>query len=1376
MAEQINIQVAHGIGNIQEFNGVLQIGSKEKFEPMIDWLKKETLLKIKGVGKRYVPLSGYEQLNIKISNFEEIIAFPDIDFVIDSIKVSILSERFYYSYKFFEEAFNENSTLVYCDSLQKYFPKELIKESLNIKKYLEDFFDLLELNKNKLHLFINNQNVISIVQKISEISRKMNEFRYSEDYKNLKLKVTSGGDDICQRFVDVIYELKYHLLNQFEDILNGNYINITSDINYFVKLKLSSLRTILLTGEALIGKTHLMCDTALNRLNSNQPTVLFFGHEFNDDKSIISNMIRILGIADCNAVEFLEALNKLGIEHNSQTLIIIDAINETENPKLWQNGIIEFCEKIKSYPNLALALSIRDVEKNKLITNENEKYIEEEIVEIRHKGFEGIELEAVQTFCAAFGVEFPKVPIHTNRLFVNPGMLFLYIEIIKETTQQIDTTIVNPTAIFKAYIDNLNKKFSQLYNIDEDDRIVEEAISHFISLGTQQNYTHFYLPQKLVSKEIKSIHEKVLEFLKSEGVLNKLNTNGEISLYFTYQKFENYFIAEYLLSDFEKNKDVIFDLIKNYNRAISEALFVQVTEKLDKEIFDLNVWLIRDAYICELYIDSLIWRHPKLITEKTFKNINFILDHHNYSDMFLNVILQLSTIPNHPLNIERLHKRLLEFQLSERDYHWSIYLHNSYSNDGVVKRIISWAWDKDVSFEINDDSLYLYGLTLGWFLTSSNRLLRDGATKALVNIFTDHVDIFYKVLRKFENVNDSYVLERLYAVGYGITLRSSNYTGFREFGLYIYQTIFDVDFIIEHILLREYASFTVEFINNIVHLNVPLEKIYPPYNQNHSWTLPTIEKSEVQKYQEDFTSIYHSTLVWDFKRYKIYPYANHFLNLKISDRPHKKLPKERYDDFFENLTEEQTRAYDQTRFSSDEILKILNEQVTDINELDELENTDIDIQAIEELKQTKLSQSKFKELLDPEQLKEYNEIVVNYFDRDKNQFNIDLKSIKRLIFLEAIKFGWDKKLFEEFDKSVNKWDRHEHRSERIGKKHQWIALYKVLAQLLDNYEYQNGKSENKLSQYMGTYQFSIRNIDPTTILKEKKQTDTKWWFKVTNEFDNKIISDLEWMNSTDKLPLISDTVDVTYYEKDYLILDMNFSIDGNQDKGKYRNLYYSINSYVIKKDDLNRFNEFAKDKIFYARKMPNANHLHDVYLREYPHSKVYKYFDNDYYSQVSWDDSFDGYRNKLPCQVLLTATAYFNEAKGYDHSVENSIEISLPNKWLIEQMNLQQTFNDGEWINQNDEVLFFDPTVRSGSVSSYNENSVLLADKKLFFEYLEQNAYTLIWVMWGEKQVRETEINHNHDDFLGIAEIDGFAYFDGNKIVDSDIRIVFEHQ
>ena len=704
---------------------------------------------------------------------------------------------------------------------------------------------------------------------------------------------------------------------------------------------------------------------------------------------------------------------------------------------------------------------------------------------------------------------------------------------------------------------------------------------------------------------------------------------------------------------------------------------MQIPEKLNKDIFDLNVWLIRDRYICEQYITSLVWRKPNTINDDTFEYLNFLVSLHNLYDNYLDIVLQLSSIPNHPLNIERFHKRLLEFSISERDSFWSIYIHNSFIDESIVKRIIDWAWDKNMDFEINDESLYLYGLTLGWFLTSSNRILRDSDTKAWVNIFTNRVNIFYKVLREFESVNDLYVLERLYAVGYGITLRSTNYNGFKELGDYIYQTIFNVEAVVEHILLRDYAKLTVEYINDKLSLNIDLKKVQPPYRSVMPTSYPTNEEIENQRDSlgSGISSIISSMrtesmgFYGDFGRYT----------------------------FQSNLTNFNLQSIKFQDLSNFAVKVILEEYISDMALFEDVESR----------LQTRSS------------------------------------------------------------------SRYDHNIERIGKKYQWMALYKILAIVADNFEIEDSQDWKKFVPYEGTYQTYIRDIDPTTILKSKKEEQDKWWFTLNSDFEDFKLFNVEWMQSNKKLPSISSLVDIQKDETSYLVQHMQFSINSDEHDGKYRNLYYHMNAFIIEKDSVNDFTGWAQNNNLYGMhtQIPESHHFSEPYLREYPYSKAYDYINIDYYQQPLWQ-GIEG----TSFNILLTSTAYFNEGKSYDKSVNESIEIALPNKWLVEQMQLKQTLNDGEWIDLSGNVVFFDPTVSSGSLTQYDENGILIADKKLLLEFLEKNRLALVWIMWGEKQVRDTDINYNEKDFLDIAEIQSISYWDGSKIIDEPIKIRFEEK
>ncbi len=111
---------------------------------------------------------------------------------------------------------------------------------------------------------------------------------------------------------------------------------------------------------------------------------------------------------------------------------------------------------------------------------------------------------------------------------------------------------------------------------------------------------------------------------------------------------------------------------------------------------------------------------------------------------------------------------------------------------------------------IDDEPIRLSGTALAWLLTTSHRYLRDGATKALVNLLTERIHVLEQIIHKFLDVNDPYVLERLLAVAYGCVMRSMDNNAIGELAQNIYEWIFKNGEPPPHILLRDYARGVIE--------------------------------------------------------------------------------------------------------------------------------------------------------------------------------------------------------------------------------------------------------------------------------------------------------------------------------------------------------------------------------------------------------------------------------------------------------------------------------------------------------------------------------------------------------------------------------------
>ena len=168
--------------------------------------------------------------------------------------------------------------------------------------------------------------------------------------------------------------------------------------------------------------------------------------------------------------------------------------------------------------------------------------------------------------------------------------------------------------------------------------------------------------------------------------------------------------------------------------------------------------------------------------------------------------------------------------MAERDAWWSIYLYSYFGNNSNIDRIVDWAWSDTDYSSIDEESLRLCGIILAWFLTTSQRLLRDRATKALVKLLTDKIDILMAILKLFKGINDTYVYERLMAVAYGCVMRNRADKNIQGLAQYLFDELFSKNSPPPHILLRDYARGVIELaVNQGFSIEGDLEKIFPPY-------------------------------------------------------------------------------------------------------------------------------------------------------------------------------------------------------------------------------------------------------------------------------------------------------------------------------------------------------------------------------------------------------------------------------------------------------------------------------------------------------------------------------------------------------------------
>lgn len=200
------------------------------------------------------------------------------------------------------------------------------------------------------------------------------------------------------------------------------------------------------------------------------------------------------------------------------------------------------------------------------------------------------------------------------------------------------------------------------------------------------------------------------------------------------------------------------------------------------------------------------------------------------------MLVTVATIPGHPLNANFLDRRLRGNGMADRDAWWSTYLHSASGGHGTVDRLVDWGWAVKPANQLDTAAVDLCATALAWMFTTSNRYLRDRATKV------GRISSTLRLVERFANVDDPYVTERVYAAAYGVAMRSYDADQVGKLARSIYEKVFASGRPPPQILLRDYARGVVERALRLgADIQIHLDLIRPPYGSD--WPgIPTEEQ------------------------------------------------------------------------------------------------------------------------------------------------------------------------------------------------------------------------------------------------------------------------------------------------------------------------------------------------------------------------------------------------------------------------------------------------------------------------------------------------------------------------------------------------------
>ncbi len=783
--------------------------------------------------------------------------------------------------------------------------RELQKRSILIDRVVEEY-KKFNSNKEKKH-----------TRKLSHIESAFNNVlkdRFLKPGRNieiLKRKINKEVDSIFQlqeelRAREKVKEIERQ--NQIEDELRSlrDLRSALIDVLDYLNSREGQLiknNLLFIYGSWGTGKTHSLCDYV--KINKEKADIFFMLAHLMDEYNYSWSKLLKKNRVDKTLESLIKKLQKSGEKNQSRSLFIIDGVNESN--RTYFKKLLRKLELLsKKYLNVGIVISCR-APYEKYFLNKKRKW-----VMYHHLGFANKAFDAQKSFFEYYKVPEPTIPFYEDD-FLNPLFLSIFCKSVTGKTQNqrkkwlisISSGQRGMTKIFEDFVLNQTEKIEAEFNLsyktcwnllkDHSKGIAEKILQSQKRSISKDDATK--VVQKFTNRSNQE-STRILNSLILQGVLieDYLYLNKEHVVRLPYERLSDHLLARILLKKYLDTKNEltvkrsffsgnrlgdVFEC-KDYLRMYAEhglatAVMIDYPSRI-KKIFNNNdrelVYHLPKrktllAPASDAFLSGLAWRDPGNFTEQT-SNILFSLLDCSDSDIRNNVfnsIINLTCKTNHPFKIKTFFDFLIKKSTPERDKLWSEYLRFS-TKDSMINRTFDWVEKQDlnrIDIDAIDNMIYLFCLCL----TTTNKDVRDRATKCLVLLGTKRPSTLLELTVTSLTFNDLYITERMVSASYGLLMNTvffadrSTMVIYKKYAKDLKDSIFDTKkFRSPHILIYENSRQSIKIVNkkskflkqkDIRKINNK-NKVFAPHARN-------IRKTD--------TEICDSALRMDFSNYTI---------------------------------------------------------------------------------------------------------------------------------------------------------------------------------------------------------------------------------------------------------------------------------------------------------------------------------------------------------------------------------------------------------------------------------------------------------------------------------------------------------------------------
>lgn len=535
-------------------------------------------------------------------------------------------------------------------------------------------------------------------------------------------------------------------------------------------------RLIGVVAEAGCGKTQLAAH--LSAVAGDRPSgILLHGRDLAVGHCLdtLARRVVIQGTPVPSMEALVAAVDAAGKRAHRRLPIVIDGLNEAEDPRDWKGPLASLHETLEEYPHVLVMCTLR--------TPFADEALPPDVARLRIPHFGHDTLEAVRRYFSHYRID-PADAELPWELLSHPLTLRLFCEVTNPTRERVVGIEAMPgslTALFDRYLEQAAQRIAELaprsqrYYIQDVSAAFDEI---GVALWEQRSRSLDLADLRLrLDDKARPWHESIIRALEHEGVL--LRVPGDTpSVAVVYDALSGHLAASALLADYgragletwlrESATVTALTGSTSDRHPLAEDIIQALVGLVPRRSRRKQLWKMLDEPLRATALYGAAKLESDYLDAETVGELAALAAHiPNGSRDLLDRLRDTRGSSTHPLNAQFLDAVLRPMGVSDRDLRWTEWVRRR--QDDVLTDLRRWEkrWRTTTERRSGDR---LRARWVMWTLTSTVRELRDQATRTLYWFGRGHPAALFDLTLDSIAINDPYVPERMLAASYGVAM------------------------------------------------------------------------------------------------------------------------------------------------------------------------------------------------------------------------------------------------------------------------------------------------------------------------------------------------------------------------------------------------------------------------------------------------------------------------------------------------------------------------------------------------------------------------------------------------------------------------------